>query len=134
MIFQDFRWNLIQQAYPSEWTNFNDALKVVGDNLYYGFRKNLGVATATHYKSLGYVAKELLIRVNGENNLKGYQGWTKRVALQTQIDDLIQNYARKTSVERIGVSKEEIPDDMKIFLRDISATKYPNIAASGPSA
>lgn len=42
--------------------------------LYYGFKRDMGAARSTLYKSIGYVARELLVRLNGERTLMRYAG------------------------------------------------------------
>jgi len=46
----------------------------VGDNLYYGFKRNMGPARSTLYESIEYVARELLVKINGERTLLRYAG------------------------------------------------------------
>lgn len=55
-----------------EMTNFTTAVGLVNGNQYYGFNKSLGAARSTQYSSLAYIAKELLITLNGEVSLKKY--------------------------------------------------------------
>lgn len=67
---------------------------------------------STKYKNLTYVAKELLIKVNGEASLRTYSGWTRRARFQAIVDELIAKYeqARTKSVfERVAMPHVQDP-------------------------
>lgn len=90
--YTDFDWGRIREIYGDEWANFTTAVQTVGENHWYGFRKDLSIVASTKYKNLSYVAKELLTKVNGESSLKNYGGWTRRAKYQGTVDLLIANY------------------------------------------
>lgn len=106
--YTDFDWGRIAQLYPDEWANFQAAVIAVGNNVWYGFRHDLGPVASTKYKNVSYVAKELLIKVNGEASLRTYAGWTKRAKFQDVVDTLIANY--ETSKTRNIVDAVEMPE------------------------
>lgn len=106
-IFDDFDWARIVQIFQQEWTSVEVAMNDVGNNKWYGFRHNLGRVASTKYKNVAYVAKELLIKVNGEASLRSYGGWTRRAKYQAVLDTMIADYeAAKTESVLRGV---EIP-------------------------
>lgn len=73
----DFEWEWIGQKIGTQWEAAKTALNIVKTNKYYkyyGFAQNLGPVAFTHYKMIAYVAKELLVRVDGQQALNGYAG------------------------------------------------------------
>lgn len=97
-IYHDFNWARILEMYTDEWDNFEAAVEAVGNNVWYEFRRDRGPVISTKYKNLSYVAKELLIKVNGESSLRNYAGWTRRAKYQAIVDQLIADYkAAKTA-------------------------------------
>ncbi|EYC23204.1 hypothetical protein Y032_0015g2519 [Ancylostoma ceylanicum] len=89
-----FPWDQLAQLspYSSELAALKNAMDVVGDNRYYGFRKDLGNAKSTLYKNLAYIAKELLIKVNGEIALGRYAGFPRRPAQAPIVNSMIEAY------------------------------------------
>ncbi|KAK9880202.1 hypothetical protein WA026_010076 [Henosepilachna vigintioctopunctata] len=69
-LFDDFNWERVRTLYFDEWVSFSAAVDLVGNNKWYGFKKDLGGVASTKYKNLTYIAKELLIKVNGEASLR----------------------------------------------------------------
>lgn len=94
MSYQDFPWTQIFEIYPVEVTKVIAAMAAVGNNKYYGYRHNLGPVRSTLYKSIGYVAKEILVKVGGEQSLNNYAGWPRGVQFQAAVDGIIANYER----------------------------------------
>ncbi|KAG0720648.1 hypothetical protein GWK47_048102 [Chionoecetes opilio] len=89
-----FNWTAITQLFPAEWTNFQTAIAAVGDNRFYGYKKDLGAVRSTQYKSLGYIAKELMVKVSGEASLNRHAGFTRSTAFKATIDKMVVNYLR----------------------------------------
>jgi hypothetical protein len=50
------------------------AKAAIGTNPYYGFDRNIAAAKSTGYKTIAWVAKELLVRLSSETALTRYQG------------------------------------------------------------
>ncbi|QBP37029.1 putative coat protein [Lampyris noctiluca chuvirus-like virus 1] len=114
-IFSDFDWGRIRQLYFDEWTNFEQAVALVGNNEWYGFRKELGIVSSTKYKNLSYVAKELLLKVNGEASLRSYAGWTRRARFQGVVDTLVATYETdKTKNILDGTAMPAIREDADV--------------------
>lgn len=90
-----FPWNIASSLLPGQFDNFAVALGLIGDNPYYGYNSDLRAAKSTNYKDLAWVAKELLIRIDGQNTLTNYQGWTANPRNRGQLDELINNYANR---------------------------------------
>lgn len=120
-LYADFNWSRISQLYPDEWQNFSAAVALVGNNVWYGFKKDLGIVSSTKYKNLTYVAKELLIKVNGEATLRNYAGWTRRAKYQAVVDQLIAEYeGNKTANILEGRAMPELIVDNNVArLRDM---------------
>lgn len=87
-----FNWSRVINLFPQEWDNFVKAVAAVGTNTFYGFKKDLGVVRSTMYKNLGYVAKELMVKVSGDAPLNFYAGWTRMPAFRTIIDQMVVDY------------------------------------------
>nr|QPL15389.1 nucleoprotein [Neuropteran chu-related virus OKIAV150] len=92
MTYQDFPWAQIEQLYPEEFARFIQAVGFVNGNQYFGFRRDLGPARSTLFKSLGYVAKELLVKIGGMNSLNSYLGWPRNVPEKGLVDQIIATY------------------------------------------
>lgn len=92
-----FPWDQLIELSPyrSEMEALTNAVKAVGDNKYYGFRKDLGPAKGTLYKNLSYVAKELLIKVNGETALNRYAGFPRIPAQGPIVKSMIESYINR---------------------------------------
>jgi len=43
-----------------ELVSWKTTINIIRENLYYGFKRDMGAARSTLYKSIGYVARELL--------------------------------------------------------------------------
>lgn len=91
-IHTKFNWARIQSMFPDEWSNFTTAVRTVGDNVWYGYKKDIGVASSTKFKNIAYVAKDLMIKVSGETALSYYAGWVRRAKYQSAVDILIATY------------------------------------------
>lgn len=90
--YPDFRWDRVKLLIPIEVSHALEAMQVVGRNPYFGFNHNMGAARSTRYKSLAYVAKEILIKAGGEGSLRGYQGFTNNPRNKRALDQLINDY------------------------------------------
>nr|WPV62240.1 MAG: nucleocapsid protein [Wenzhou rodent chuvirus 1] len=104
-----FPWDqlLALPPYNSEMSALKHAVEVVGDNKYYGFRRDLGDAKGTLYKNLSYVAKELLIKVNGETKLSQYAGFPRVPAQGPIVRAMIDAYINR--LHEYGIDSERHP-------------------------
>jgi hypothetical protein len=91
--FPDFCWRRVAGLYRAEWNNFKAAAAVVGNNPWYGYRKDLGPAASTKYISISWIAKELLIRFGNQQTLQQYRGWARRIAHQETVEEWFRQYA-----------------------------------------
>jgi hypothetical protein len=94
-LFPDFGWPLISKLLPGDVPNFVIASEMIGNNPYYGFKKNLGEAASTRYRSLGWVAKELMIRGAGRASLTGYAGWPRAIPSMERVRQIIDSYLHR---------------------------------------
>lgn len=99
-----FNWTRIANLYPAEWSIFMGAVGDVGTNVFYGYKKDLGRVRSTMYKNLGYVAKELMVKVSGDAPLNLYAGWTRNPAFRTIIDAMVTDYEVARAQEQGGVT------------------------------
>lgn len=77
-IFNQFPWDEASRFILEDFINYGAAYAEVNGNLYYGFRKDLGVARHTKYKSLSWLSVKLLIQHKGGEygSLTNYRGLT----------------------------------------------------------
>jgi len=90
-----------------EFLSWEAARNIVGNNLYYGFKRDMGAARSTLYKSIGYVAWELLVKINGERTLLRYAGLTGNIKNKQALDRLIEQYINRYIAEDIEETEEE---------------------------
>lgn len=92
--FPTFDWWMLSRYLNDDFANFAHAVELVGDNEYYGFKSNLGRASHTNYKSLAWVAVQLLIMHKGAEygSLKNYRGLTKQPDHKDRLTQMIESY------------------------------------------
>jgi hypothetical protein len=72
-----------------------EAVNLIAGNPYYGYKKYLVEAAPTRYKSLGWVAKELLVCGAGKSTLVNYAGWPRSVPNMERVRAITSNYPRQ---------------------------------------
>lgn len=87
-----FDWDIVAAMFPAEFDAIDAAFVAIGDNLYYGYKKNNHATKSTLYKNVAWVAKELLIRKGGNASLIRYKGWTRNPERSNQLNMMIDNY------------------------------------------
>lgn len=87
-----FKWRELADMFPAEMQAAGSAITAVEENPYIGFKSNLGEMASTKYKNLAWVAKELLIRIDGKGSLKSYKGWTRTPANASKLETWIEEY------------------------------------------
>lgn len=99
--YRDFPWNVASGLIGQDFINFDIAVRLVGNNEYYGFKKSLGDAAHSKYLSLGWLCCALLIKNNPEEygNLKAYRGTTTNPARKDQLQALIDDYVPQQNEE-----------------------------------
>lgn len=92
--FPDFPWAEAQRYIPGDFARYREAFTVVGENQYYGFNENLGVAASTRYRSLGWLAMHLLVAKRGAEygSLRNYATYSRGADHQNQLQELINQY------------------------------------------
>ncbi|KAG8239101.1 hypothetical protein J437_LFUL011709 [Ladona fulva] len=89
-------WNRIAGMFPSDWDNFKVAVQCVGDDEYYGFRRDLGHAASTKYSSLAWVAGQVCTQL-GDHMLSRYLGWARpNTAVATRVNEMISSHLTQT--------------------------------------
>lgn len=91
-MYRNFQQGRVNILTGGELQNWNAAQALIGNNEYYGFKRDMGAARLTLYKSLGYVARELLVRINGERTLMRYAGLAGNIKNKNALDLLISQY------------------------------------------
>ncbi|UHM27547.1 MAG: hypothetical protein SaCV1_gp3 [Sanya chuvirus 1] len=95
----DFEWDKLNTIIPNDMKGFEAALDAIGSNVFYGYNQNMGAFASTRYKSLAYVAKEILIKTGTQSELSRYGGWTKKPYMKGTLDDLVTKYLDKRNEE-----------------------------------
>nr|CAI5819422.1 unnamed protein product [Callosobruchus analis] len=121
-----FKWADVGALLPMEMTAYKDAVTAVGGNSYYGYKKDLGKVASTHYKSIGYVAWQLLSRASGINTLNSYKGWPRNIPSKNIIDAMIDRYIEGRETETISAEAqtdaERIFNEIKAVINDPANT------------
>lgn len=105
--YSDFDWDKVTGYFPTEWTNFKAGLRAMNNNPYYGFRQDLGDAKSTNFRSLAFVAKELLQQVGQDRQLAGFRGWATSIKFQSKILELISAYMNRTDTKPFWVLQKK---------------------------
>lgn len=100
----NFPWRSLADLFPSEIVTVETAIRAVDNNPYIGFKTSLGEIDSTKYKNVAWVAKELLIRLNGKNSLKMYKGWTRLPANAPKLEAMLNAYI-------VAASEAEVPEN-----------------------
>lgn len=89
-----FPWGPIAALLPTYWENFSKAVTAIGNDKYYGFKQKMEVAAATRFLNLGYVAKEMIVKVGGREGsaITQFKGWITNPRGKKAIDDIIPNW------------------------------------------
>ncbi|XP_018013560.1 uncharacterized protein LOC108670604 [Hyalella azteca] len=99
--YPNFNWAHVAVLLENEAAAVQEALTAVGANIYYGYRRDLGPARSTRYKSFAWVAKELLIRKGGQSSLRAYKGWTPVPQKYHELEKMIANYVKNVQQEQV---------------------------------
>lgn len=91
-LYPRFQWDVIVGWFPQEFIRINEAMVAVGDNQYYGYRRNTDLIRSTRYKSVAWVCKEMLIQIDGRVSLRNYRGWPREIAHQGAIEAMIEAF------------------------------------------
>lgn len=110
-IYYEFPWGRVNTLTSGELRNWQVARAAIGENLYFGFRRDMGEARSTLYKSLGYVARELLVKINGERTLLRYAGLGGNIKNKNALDRLINNFT-ETYIAAEGI---ETPEERQVL-------------------
>lgn len=98
----EFPWAVLYVYIPNDFVAYQAASTVIAGNMYYAFRKDLGVATAPHFQELSYACFNIGIKILGDSNLREYRGMPKVVKNKAVIDRIIEAYLSRTLVSIEG--------------------------------
>lgn len=89
-----FPWITAATFIPQDFSRYLEAVNVVGNNAYYGFNNDLGVAKHTNYLSLSWLACKVLIKCDppGYSALARYRGLPAHPRKEEQLQQLIDGY------------------------------------------
>ncbi|KAG8175479.1 hypothetical protein JTE90_004171 [Oedothorax gibbosus] len=93
--YPDFPWHVLAAKYRDQWNRMLAAHRAVGENQWYGYRKDIGPASVRHYKTIAYCAKQIREVVQGDiDNMRLLMTAGGAVHGIQWVNDLIANYAR----------------------------------------
>lgn len=90
----DFNWRAIPEILPQEFRRYSDAVLTVGNNQYYGFNSDLGLAKHTNYISLSWVANRVLMKSDPPtySALARYRGLPAQPKRSDDINLILERY------------------------------------------
>lgn len=90
----DFDWDSIAALIPQDFRRYADAVALVGNNQYYGFNSDLGIAKHTNYMSLSWVECKVLIKSDppSYSALSRYRGLPNNPRKSDEIQLIIDKY------------------------------------------
>nr|QSR83618.1 nucleoprotein [Liman tick virus] len=99
--FPNFDWAAVAGLLPQDFQNFNAAVTAVGADRYYGFKKDLGVAAATKFASLAWLARGLFVKKGGPEGVavQQFRGWIGAPLHERKLQALIDAYDQSAGVE-----------------------------------
>lgn len=99
--FTNFDWATVAGLLPQDFQNFRAALVAVGADRYYGFKKDLGVAAATKFPSLAWLARGLFVKKGGPEAVavQQFRGWIGAPLHERKLQALIDGYDQSAGVE-----------------------------------
>lgn len=105
--FPDFDWATIAGLLAQDFQNFRAAMTAVGDDRYYGFKKDLGPAAATKFPSLAWLARGLFVKKGGPEAvaLQQFRGWIGAPLHERRLQTMIDAYDQGTGIE-VGRNEE----------------------------
>lgn len=92
-------WHVMEKISPTELINFKNALEAVGGNAYYGFRKDLDVFKSAHFRSLGFLAKEVLVKCDGEDHLNRNRVFEKKPMKYLLLWKIVGQYIEASTAD-----------------------------------
>lgn len=99
LTFPLLSWHLVEKFAPGELSRYSAAIDTVGRNGYYGYSKALDKVKSANFRHLGYLAKELLVKVNGETNLNDNRVFEVKPARYALIDKIVTMYIDNVAAE-----------------------------------
>jgi len=111
-----FNWSVVEKIAPGELTTYNQCLTTIDKNAYYGFSHDLEKFKAKKYRTLGYIAKELLVKQNSETHLNQNKMFSIKPAKQPLIDKLIGLYVdHVTAISESSILEPNKPVPTRII-------------------
>lgn len=98
--YPNLAWHLLEKIIPQEFINFKTALQAVGDNPYYGYSSSLDLVKAANFRNLGYLAKELLVKLNNEGHMNFNRVFEASPDKARIIDKVVLRFIAE--MERLG--------------------------------
>lgn len=90
----DFDWEGVVELIAQDFRRYSNAVIKVGNNPYYGFNSDLGLAKHTNYMSLSWVASKVLMKSDPPNYaaLARYRGLPSAPKRHDELQALIEAY------------------------------------------
>lgn len=105
--YPTFPWAPLTALFPEEILACTAAINQARANPYIGFKTNLGDIASTKYKNVAWVAKEVLVRYDGQSALRNYGGWAKVPKEKAKLELLFDRF------EASRINADELPENLE---------------------
>lgn len=115
--------------YNTQFNNYLLARAKVGNNPFYGWKRDLTEVASTRYKDLGGVAVAILDRIGGNSSVRMYAGST-RYAYSRDVDRLIDSVeASDPTEEDVAVWRNTLHRFREVVNKDFQIVEQPDLVA-----
>ncbi|APG78830.1 hypothetical protein [Wenling crustacean virus 13] len=90
--FPGFNWTWVYKNFPGEMTAAGTASIAITNRGFYGYKKDLSLVKAANFRTVGYIAQQLLVRAGGEGPLRAAKCFTRTPKLKALIDQMIDDF------------------------------------------
>lgn len=91
-----FDWAWVTLNFPTEARAVATAVGEITNKPYYGYKKDLALVKAANYRTIGYIAQQLLVKVGGEGPLRAAKCFTRTPKMKIIIDEMINDFMINT--------------------------------------
>nr|QPL15354.1 nucleoprotein [Hymenopteran chu-related virus OKIAV146] len=113
--YHDFGWARVDRLTGGDVTRAMAAFELVGNNLYFGFNRDLGAAKSTRYSSLCWVAMQLLVRVGGQVTIRRYGAFNRQAVNRPVLEAMITEYIdMRVAAQNRAPDEDQLREDNNV--------------------
>lgn len=90
--FPTFDWAWVHVNFPSEFEKVYLAITAITGKPYYGYKKDLSLVKSTNFRTIGYIAQQLLMKAGGEKSLGAAACFTRTPMLKLKLDQMVNTF------------------------------------------